>query len=93
MLGKRKQQKGIQYSKMVHWEVSRAIYRIADAQGVKFDYLPLDKKSEWLKENLTTVLNNVIAKNGSGWSGIKDYRISVVKGDGDDAVLFFEKVS
>ena len=79
------------YSKMIHWKVSQAIYRISDGQGVKYDALNIEGKSQWLKDNIQQVLDSIIVKNGSGWEGIRGYRISVVQGDGTDAVLFFEK--
>lgn len=88
---RRKEKDRLVYSKMVHWEVSQAIYRISDGQGVKYDALNIEGKAQWLKDNIQQVLDSVVAKNGSGWEGIRGYRISVIQGDGKDAVLFFEK--
>lgn len=80
----------VSYSKMVHWEVSQMIYKVSDDQKIPFDSMTLEGKRKWLEDHVTTVIDRVIAKNGTGWEGLRKYRIFVVEREGE-AILYFEK--
>jgi len=80
----------MEYSKMIHWEVSQAIHRIADRQQVDFDSLSLEGKQVWLKGNIDAVLHSVVTAKGDEWRGILKYRVFLVEKDGE-AVLYFER--
>lgn len=80
----------IHYSRNVHWQFSKSIYAVCDKQKIDFDVLTVQEKQKWLSDNVVMVIDDVIARMGSDWEGLRKYRIFFVEKDGE-AILYFSR--